>query len=406
MKKTLNKVLPYTILLISISSILQWCSLPIGNTFVWWLLYSFIIFIFLKLKPNKYTIYPIRIFLLYVVFSAIYGAIYMTENYWDWKLLINNLMVFSLPLASPVFNSPFRLIDLLKCWFRYAWIIILILFPFLGSDAFGRFLVPFTFLSLFPALLNKKYLILTISAYLVTIILGSDSRSDMIKFTICILLGISSLWPNAWKCKRLIKTIWFTLIISPIILLILGITNTFNIFKIGEELGIDEKYTMTNSSGEKYSALTDTRTLLYVEQIESALKHDYVIYGRSIARGHDSALFGDFVDEQTGTSRGERQKCETSILNIFNYFGLVGVLIYFIIFAKASYTAINKSSNSYIPIIGIYVAFRWLYAWVEDFSNFDLNYLFIWIFIGICYSPYFRNMNDIDFKQYIQKICK
>ena len=189
------------------------------------------------------------------------------------------------------------------------------------------------------------------------------------------------------------------------ILFVLGITGTFNIFQIEQELGLEDKYTM-KSNEDEYSVLVDTRTFLYVEEIESALKHNYVFQGRSITRGYDSLAFGEGIDKALKTKRGERQSCETSILNIFNYFGLIGVFIYFIIFASASYKAIYQSNNRYIPIIGLYVAFRWLFAWIEDFSRFDLNYLFLWIMIGICYSPIFRNMTDSDVKKMIGSIVK
>lgn len=402
----LKRIFPYTILLISISSILHWCSLPIGNTFLWWLLQSFILFIFYKLKPIKHVVQPIKFFLIYLGFSALYGIIFMTENYWDWKLLVNNLMVFSLPLAALVFGNPMYLPQILKCWFRYAWIILILLMPFLASDAYGRFLVPFTFLGLFITHLNKRYVIFTIIAYLITITLGSASRSDMLKFTVCLILGFSMLFPFLWRKKRLISFIANILIISPIIFFILGVTGVFNIFKIEEELGLEGKYEMKSSKGEEYSALTDTRTFLYLEELQSAINNNYILFGRSISRGYDSMSFGDSIDAATGIKRGERQSCETSILNVFNYFGIVGVIIYFFIFFRASFLAIHRSRNIFIPVMGVYIAFRWLFAWIEDFSRFDLNYLFLWIFIGICYSPIFRNMSNQDYKKWLYKIIR
>lgn len=404
MKQALRRIFPYTILLISISSVLGWCSLPIRNTFSWWLLQSFILFIFYKLKPKKYVIFPIKLFLFYLGFSAIYGAIFMTENYWDWKFLVNNLMVFSLPLASLVFGNSIYLPLVLKCWFKYAWIILILLMPFLSSDAYGRFLVPFTFLALFITRLNKKYVILTIIAYLITITLGSASRSDMLKFSVCLILGLSMWFSTIWIRRKLIWSIAIVMMASPIIFFILGISGKFNIFNIEEEFGLEGRYELRSSKGEEYSALTDTRTFLYVEELQSAVNNGYVILGRSIARGYDSITFGDWADKTMGIQRGERQGCETSILNVFNYFGVIGVVIYFIIFFRASFLAICQSRNVFIPVIGFYIAFRWLFAWIEDFSWFDLNYLFLWIFIGMCYSPVFRNMSNSDFKNWLRNI--
>ena len=93
------------------------------------------------------------------------------------------------------------------------------------------------------------------------------------------------------------------------------------------------------------------------------------------------------IKDQTGwTERMERQSCEVSILNIFNYFGLIGVTLYCFIFLQASFLAIYKSRNRIIPVIGLYISFRWLFAFIEDFSRFDLNYMFLWLMIGMCYG--------------------
>lgn len=401
-----SKLLPYTILLISVSSVLAWCSLPIGNTFLWWLLQSVILMIFYKLRPKGYRLVPIHCFLLLLMINAVYGGVFMTENYWDWKMLVSNLMVFSLPLASYVYANPDILIKTLRLWLKCAWILLLLLFPFLSSDAFGRYLVPFSFLSLFFVLLNRKYMLWVIIAYIITITLGSDSRSDMLKFSVTFALGLSFLFMGYKKYyRRILRISTIAFFVLPICFFVLGATGVFNIFNIDEKLGLDGKYTM--SSGDKeINALTDTRTFLYVEEISSAIQNNYVIQGRSIARGYDSFSFGETIDRDLGVKRGERGSCETSILNVFNYFGLIGVFVYMWVFLSASYMALMRSKNIFVPIVGTYVAFRWMFAWVEDFSKFDLNYLFLWIMIGICFSPWFRQMTNDEFRNWIKVIIR
>lgn len=399
-----SKFLNYAILLISVSSVLQWCELLIGNTFLWWLLDGLILIKFFVLTRGQERITPIFVFLLCVGVSFVYGVTWQAYTYWDWKLLVSNLMVFSLPLTVYVFLTPSILGSVLHFWLRRAWIILLILAPFLASDAFGRFLMPYSFLALFFTVLNTRNRIIIAIAYGITITLGNESRSDMLKFSVCLLLGFVYYIPiirsifNVWM-KEIVYVLW----VLPIVMLGLGVTGVFNVFNIEEELGLEGTYMIKSSnSGEDVSALTDTRTFLYSEEITSAIKNNYVIQGRSMARGYDSLFFGD-NDE---SKRGERGKCETSILNIFNYFGLIGVIIYFGIFVTASYKAIAHSKNVYVPIIGVYVAFRWLFGWIEDFSNFDLNYLFLWIMISICYSDEYRNMTNQEFIGWIRQTTK
>lgn len=399
-----SKFLNYAILLISVSSVLQWCELLIGNTFLWWLLDGLILIKFFVLTRGQERITPIFVFLLCVGVSFVYGVTWQAYTYWDWKLLVSNLMVFSLPLTVYVFLTPSILGSVLHFWLGRAWIILLILAPFLASDAFGRFLMPYSFLALFFTVLNTRNRIIIAIAYGITITLGNESRSDMLKFSVCLLLGFVYYIPIIRSIfKRWMKEIVYVLWVLPIVMLGLGVTGVFNVFNIEEELGLEGTYMIKSSnSGEDVSALTDTRTFLYSEEITSAIKNNYVIQGRSMARGYDSLFFGD-NDE---SKRGERGKCETSILNIFNYFGLIGVIIYFGIFVTASYKAIAHSKNVYVSIIGVYVAFRWLFGWIEDFSNFDLNYLFLWIMISICYSDEYRNMTNQEFIGWIRQTTK
>lgn len=405
--------LNYAILLISVSSVLGWCELPIGNTVLWWLLDGLVLIQFFKLSQGKERIRPIFVFLLCVAVSFIYGATIQAHTYWQWKQLVGNLMVFAMPLAVYVFSEPSILSGVIRFWKRWAWLLLLSLSPFLLSDAFGAFLVPYAFLALFMPALNIRNRIVVIAAYVITITLGDSSRSDMVKFSVSLMLGCMGFIPSVrslftkWK-----KKIVYILCAMPIIFFLLGATGVFNVLNIEEELGLEGKYMMkAYGSDEEDSALADTRTFLYVGEISSAIDHNYVFYGRSMARGYDSNAFGEAANESMGlkvgdSGRGERGHCEASILNIFNFFGLIGVVIYFWIFAAASYKAVAHSKNSFVPIIGVFVAFRWLFGWVQDFSNFDLNYLFIWIMICICFSEKYRNMTDEEFTGWVRQATR
>ena len=403
----LDRIIGILVVLVSVSSVLAWCKIPIGNTALWWAIDSVILLFFYKMWDRKqFNISVINCFLILVLCSAFYGLLLRAELYWDYKLLYNNLMVFMLPLAAYAFMKPSLLTTTMRSYLSISPWLLLLLSPFIASDAYGRFLVPYSFMALFFKGLNVRNKIFVLGAFGVTLFFGSDSRSDVLKFTLCILLAVSFYYKKVETALfKSIKYARVVFLIIPFVFFSLAATDTFNIFNIDEELGIDGKYSMKDgNSDEDISALTDTRTFLYVEEVTSAIRNDYVIYGNSIARGYESAFFVSTIDLDLKTNRGERQSCEVSILNIFNYFGLVGCAIYYLIFSMASYSAIYKSKNRYVPIIGLYVAFRWTFGWIEDFSKFDLNYLFLWIMIGICFSPIFRNMTDSDFRLWVNRL--
>ena len=161
-----------------------------------------------------------------------------------------------------------------------------------------------------------------------------------------------------------------------------------------------------DGSQENESLTTDTRTFLYVEVLQSALKNNYLVFGRTPARGNDSVMFGDQVESETNSKKYERHSNEVAVLNIFTWTGLIGLLLYYLIFIKASYLAVYSSNNVFIKILGTYVAFRWCFAWVEDFSKFDLTNIFLWIAVGMCFSEHFRRMDNFMFKNTVRNIFK
>ena len=85
------KFLSYSILLISVYSVLQWSSLSmtiVNNTFFWWLLQALILYNFYKIGNREIKNKKVSLFLIYVVLSFLYG-LYMSGNYWHYKLSYN-----------------------------------------------------------------------------------------------------------------------------------------------------------------------------------------------------------------------------------------------------------------------------------------------------------------------------
>nr|AOE12625.1 hypothetical protein [uncultured bacterium] len=158
-----------------------------------------------------------------------------------------------------------------------------------------------------------------------------------------------------------------------------------------------------NGKGEEVdeNLLADTRTFIYKEVLFSSIKNDYWLYGRSPARGNDTVYFSDMDMVE---NRSERLRNEVGILNVFTWTGLIGVFLYFLIFYKASYLAINNSNNSLSKFIGVYISFRWFNSWVAEISNFDLINFTIWLAVALCFSKTFRSMTDSELKSWVKGI--
>ena len=90
------------------------------------------------------------------------------------------------------------------------------------------------------------------------------------------------------------------------------------------------------------------------------------------------------------------------ILNVFTHMGLIGVILYTLVFIVASFRAISRGKSPEVRIIGLWVAFRWILSWFEEFTMFDINQITIWLCVAICLSPTFHEMDSGQFRDFIR----
>jgi hypothetical protein len=329
---------------------------------------------------------------------------FVAENYWEWKNLILTSMVLSIPLSIYISTNKGMVQKLISTWLKYALPLFFIFVFIIYDDAIGRYLFPISFLFLFFPILNTKWKLILIFFIFIVLVADLSARSNVIKFLVPAILS-SIYYIRFLTGKKIMETGRLFLMFLPMVLFALALSGIFNPFKMDEYIKGDYAVTKNKEGEQKESSLTaDTRTGLYVEVLESAVNNDYILFGRTPARGNDSILFGSFLSEDLNTGKMERFANEVSILNVFTWTGLVGVIFYFLVFFKASYLAINKSNNIFIKITGLYISFRWVYAWVEDFSRFDLSNIFLWISIGMCFSISFRSMSNKEFIIWVRGI--
>ncbi len=406
-KQIISHILPVTILLLAVSTALYYPRPNVpsylsswNNTSMWWFIYFIIlaIFIFSNIyffdRKNKKEIQIIGIYLLWNVICILRGA-YVAEIYWDWKGLVQNSMALILPLVAYSSTNKILVQSVLSFYVKYVLPLFLVMAMVMTTDAFGQYLMPMSFMLLFLPALSKHQRLIVLIVMFIVFFADLGARSNVLKFGIPIIILIIY-YVRKWISVKILEAVRIFFFIAPFILFALAATNTFNIFNMEEYIDREVTTTGTDYRGRhtEIDVLQDTRTFLYEEVIHSAIKNNYVMFGRTPARGNDSQTFG--LIEGVWTGRTERLANEIGIANVFTWTGIVGVILYMLVFYKATYLAVRKSKNIYAKMLGIYIAFRWLYAWVEDVNDFKLNYFMLWVMIGLCFSYSFREMTNKD----------
>lgn len=415
LRRQITKQLPALILLLTLLSVTQWLKITIANTFIAWFIYAWIIWIFVKYARSKYTVSHIditykKLLIVYFVWIAICilrGVVMCLEmgNYWIWKQLFAGTFALLLPTCIYVFSESDITQHVTRIWFKYALWIFLLITPFLPVDAYHFYLGPVILMGCFIPLLPKKWKIIVGVLVFVMLVGEFGARSQIIKAFVASVISVMCLFRRLISDKMIRIGHW-TCYIMAIALLVLGISGRFNVFQDINESS-QGKYTGTKmKDGQQVTEdyTTDTRTFIYVEVIESALDHNYVIWGRTPARGNDSSFFGDYMAEELKTGLYERHSNELVHTNVFTWAGIIGVILYALLYLRASWLAVYRSKNYYIKLLGVFVAFRWMYGWVEDFNRFDIMNISLWMMIAICCSTMFREMSDTDFEQWIKGV--
>ncbi|MEJ7560444.1 MAG: hypothetical protein WKF66_19200 [Pedobacter sp.] len=333
------------------------------------------------------------------LFFEIIRSLFFAEGYWMYKNIINQLLLVFFYFVI-VLSANMRLVqDYLALYWKFFIPMVLLSLIVYRTPA-GYDYVPFMVLAIFYGQIPKKqslflFLILTLFFFSLT------QRNDLIKLTFSSLLGLSLAY--LYIPKWIFKFGQATFLLLPAILLYLASTGTFNVFKMDEYIKGDYSQEVNTDEGIEHDDLkADTRTFIYQNVFYTMTKYDAWVLGRTPAFG-DEGVQG-FWGKDVETGLIGRYGNEVGVMDILLWYGLIAVVMYFMLYAWASYLAIYKSKSKYARGVGVYVAFLWMWAFIWEKPMVETFFMVDLILIGLCFSKQFRQMNDIEIRLWIRGI--
>lgn len=320
-----------------------------------------------------------------------------THDYWDWKVLLLGYLPSVVISLAVVLGINF---DYSAKMFRF---ILLKLFPIsfifipfaltFNNELYARLVMPVCFFILISPYLAKKWRFLVIVVAIISIGMDITYRANALRLLIpFVLFGLFYIRPVLQS--RWMNFVLAGLLCIPLIFLSLGFSGKFNVFA-ENTLDYEANVVLQGQSGTSNVA-ADTRTFLYKEVYYSMSKRNSsFIFGEGGAAGYQTELFADSVVNKKG-----RFRSEVGFLNTFLYSGGIGVLLYALALFVPAYYAINKSNNRLCKMVGLFLAARWGLSFVEEIAQFDMNFFFLWLMIGLCLSNRFRAMTDAQMAIY------
>lgn len=352
-----------------------------------------------------------NLYLLYVIFTFIRG--FWVIEFWtdDTRSLVNGTLLMLMPIIIWYFSNPDKFSQLLSFWSK-KWIVpsIIILLLFFVKEGYAHLLAPAYFLILFYKELPKKYRRCVWIILAMVIYGGLSARSNVLRFAIVVLLSYLFIVKQIFRNLKRIS--WSFFAILPIVLLLLGTLGIYNPFEAlsnNANLNINFAEAQDKTGTVIQKANEDTRTFIYEGVLATSLKNDSWLIGRTFIRGYEvDQLFGveayQIIFERTG--RMERISCEVGILNPFTWMGLIGLLLYSLMILAPSWYGVFRGRNKYVQCIGIILAFRFMFSFIEEMQTFGWNTITLWLMVAMCISPKFLKMSNNEMKIWIYSTFK
>lgn len=363
-----------------------------------------------KLYPKNYHV--INLYLAWAVLGIIRGLC-ICSIYTEYRNLAEGFLDVLLPLMVWLFYEPSVVRKIYRNYlFPVLFLLILLLSRLLETPlaVLGYSFTLLFPLSLFLMLLSQykkkwQFIIIALGTTVVVYTLVTDNKFICASYAFALLFGYCSklrIFNDIRNIRRMCYCCYaFAIFIFTFILIDVG-----NVFIKGESKdAILYKNYLTQGK------IDDTRSLIYIDVINSAIDNNYVLFGHTPARGNkvdvSSILFLYAYEggmDSLSFIHGERHGNEASFLNIFTWLGLVGLILYSMIYFKASYLAIAKSNNKYVKFFGCMVGSYWSLSFIGAINEVNLINLGIWTFLGVCYSDKFRRMSNEEFNLWAKSI--
>ena len=258
-------------------------------------------------------------------------------------------------------------------------------------DAYGltdvaHILYPISLFLLLIPYVSKKCKITLIAITLYSFFHDISVRSNVLLLGFSIIL-LTLYFISKYHYKiRFRKITWIACFITPIIFLFLGISGRYNFFTelMSTKINI-------SGGGKDRTYMVDSRTAVYEDVFRSFDGTGSLIFGNSPVTKIKTQM--NITERKEG-----RNRTESGFLNILYYYGIIGILCYMYLSMYASYLAIFRANNKLATLIGLYVAFKFLFIFIEE-PNITMTTYFA---IGLCLNSVFRNMSEDDVKQVMQ----
>lgn len=341
----------------------------------------------------------------FIYATFILGYSLVVSNSYEQTRYVFTVFVPSLvlPIIAMLSSKPIVMAYFLKYFLIISIPLSILLYfsEFEGMSDFTHYVSFIYILILFIPYIKKKWKVVIIAFSILSFFYSFESRSNLLNISfVCVLLLFH--FYNSEKKKKILKAARIVFVFLPIIFVLSAILGNFNIFSFGDEF--KDSYSLKRSDGTKISLSNDSRTGIYIDALSGIVDNNAYIFGLSAAGYNKTSLKDVELDNNEEYYKNGRLGSESGMLEYLLRGGFVFVLIITLIHYYASKYALYDSNNNLCNLLGVYIAFRYMFLFIEAQPGLDLSNISTFIIIGLCLSGNFRRLSDEEIKYHLKRI--
>lgn len=253
------------------------------------------------------------------------------------------------------------------------------------------------FILCLPYLKDRKYYLYFVLLAFLAISYNLDRRSVTINYVVTFGIIIFYKFIKGFQWRRFF---FIVTAISPLILLGLGLTGVFNVFRYVETFDV----AIELKSERRYNV--DSRTGIYVDVFGELNRQHKMLFGLG-NRGRTKTSLAD--NPNIGyweMYRRGRTQTESGMLNFFQYGGLMGFMVYSYLFLSCAFYALFRSKNDFIKAIGYFTLFKYLYSFIEDPLVTNVSTFCLFLLFGLCLNKKMSQLSNKEIVAYLNTIFR
>jgi hypothetical protein len=360
-------------------------------------------FYFAKLDYRKSLSY----FFIYGIFIAVH-SVFVADSYAQWSYLVNVFLPFLMLPCFVVLGSDLELLTkALKTLLQItlpASLFFLINGPSdkLSNTVYIAYVSSICLFIILLPMLKIKWKLLVVLISIISFTWDMDNRSNMLN--IFVSYGLLSLYiilkDNITSAvfKKILTLIKSFLLFLPILLLLLGAMGIFNVFEYFEGNAKVKVIALSDESG-RY-LVTDSRTGIYEDAFNNLQEKNDWLFGSSATVMIATQLVLSNQDYESGRIGGS----ESGFLGLLTFGGIVYASLFFFLCYQSAKLAIMKSNNTIIKLIGVFVAYKWFFSFIELPLMMNFSWIVLFLAMGMTFNRELREMSDKEITEYFGRL--